>query len=100
MIKNSLKENKIIFKLEKHKTDGFLNSSLIAAKLLELLPIESRIWTWGDELYFPIDLDMELINPVGIVRIGDIAYSKTPCPIKGLHSTGDGKRAIEFLRKG
>jgi hypothetical protein len=45
-----------------------------AAKLIEALPLESDVMTWGDELYFEIPVVMGAENAKERVRKGDIAY--------------------------
>lgn len=53
------------------------NESNIGKAIYNMLPITSKINTWGDELYFPIGLNKDLSYPVMVVNPGDIAYSKT-----------------------
>ena len=38
------------------------------------LPIDSKVNTWGDEIYFSIPVEVKLENPQEIVEIGDIGY--------------------------
>lgn len=40
----------------------------------EVLPIESRISRWGDEIYFSIGIDIEPENYSEFVRKGDLGY--------------------------
>jgi len=51
-----------------------LNETNTATKILEILPISSRVNLWGEEIYFPIPLDTGLENEKEIVALGDIAY--------------------------
>jgi hypothetical protein len=51
-----------------------LNETNTATKLLNILPISSRVNLWGEEIYFPIPLDTGLENEKEIVALGDIAY--------------------------
>lgn len=44
--------------------------------IYRMLPITSKINTWGDEIYFPINVNLNLNSPVEVVTLGDIAYSK------------------------
>ena len=44
--------------------------------IYKMLPIESKINTWGDEIYFPLHVHLNLNSPVEVVSIGDIAYSR------------------------
>jgi len=50
--------------------------SLIGKAVCEMLPITTQINTWGDEVYFPINLNKTLNVPIEVVTLGDIAYSK------------------------
>jgi hypothetical protein len=38
------------------------------------LPIEAKINTWGDEIYFKIPVMVEKESPKELVEMGDIAY--------------------------
>jgi hypothetical protein len=53
---------------------GTLNSSPLTEKLLRLLPYETMGETWGKEVYFPVDINVENPAPVSEVKVGDIAY--------------------------
>ena len=53
---------------------AWLNETNTATKLLNILPISSRVNLWGEEIYFPIPLDTGLENEKEIVALGDIAY--------------------------
>lgn len=52
------------------------NKSNIGKAIYNMLPITSRINTWGDELYFPLNLNMQIDLPITSVSLGDIAYSE------------------------
>ena len=51
-----------------------LNNTQIAKQLWQILPVESRINLWDEEIYFSIPLEVENEKPQEIVDIGDIAY--------------------------
>lgn len=51
-----------------------LNEINTVTKVLEILPISSRVNLWGDEIYIPIPLDTGLEDGKEIVALGDIAY--------------------------
>ncbi len=54
--------------------------------IVESLPIESEVMTWGDELYFDVPVQMEEENAKGSVTKGDIGYwpaGKTLCIFYG-----------------
>lgn len=53
---------------------GTLNSSPISDRILKQLPYEVAGETWGKEVYFPVPLEVENIEPVTEVKVGDIAY--------------------------
>ncbi len=53
---------------------GTLNSSPLAEELLGLLPYEAVGETWGKEVYFPIDLNVDNPALASEVKVGDIAY--------------------------
>ncbi|MGQ9679851.1 MAG: cyclophilin-like family protein [Candidatus Bathyarchaeia archaeon] len=40
----------------------------------DILPIESRVSKWGDEIYFPIRIDVEPENYSEFVAKGDLGY--------------------------
>ena len=52
-----------------------LNRTITSLKLLDLLPITASTSTWGDEIYFPIGLEVD-IEPYSsdVVKSGAIAY--------------------------
>ncbi len=55
--------------------DGILNQSETAQKIAEILPIEAHVQLWGDEIYFPIPLNMnEAPDATDDVEIGDLAF--------------------------
>lgn len=45
-----------------------------AAAIWEKLPIQGRALTWGEEIYFPIPLQLPEENPQEIVEKGDLGY--------------------------
>lgn len=65
---------KIIVKVENIKVDAELDDSETARKIWEVLPIESKVNTWGDEIYFPIPIKMGLENAKAVVSEGDLGY--------------------------
>jgi len=56
------------------EVEAWLNETNTATKVLETLPITSRVNLWGDEIYFPIPLETGLENAKETVTLGDIAY--------------------------
>jgi hypothetical protein len=51
-----------------------LNDSTTAQKIYQALPIEARVNTWGDEIYFSIPVRAEAENPQPVVEVGDLGY--------------------------
>lgn len=45
-----------------------------AEAIWEVLPIEARANTWGDEIYFGIPVKQGAENPREVVGLGDLAY--------------------------
>ncbi len=45
-----------------------------ARAIWEALPIEARVSTWGDEIYFSIPVEAEEENPKEVVEMGDLGY--------------------------
>jgi hypothetical protein len=54
---------------------GELNETKTAALIWESLPIESRVNTWGDEIYFTVPVQAELDDSAReVVELGDMGY--------------------------
>jgi uncharacterized protein len=53
---------------------GELNESRAAAAIAARLPITARAETWGDEIYFGIDLALSAESPQETVALGDLGY--------------------------
>ena len=51
-----------------------LNQSQTAQQIWEVLPIEARGNTWGDEIYFSIPVEAETDNAQEVVELGELAY--------------------------
>jgi hypothetical protein len=51
-----------------------LNNTATAQAIRESLPIEGRASLWGDEIYFPIPLDLELEAGQELMSMGDLGY--------------------------
>ena len=82
MIKRNKRQGGVVIKMKKIeiiagdiKVEAELNDSKTAEKIWELLPIEGRVNTWGEEIYFSIGEKMELEKEASeVVAIGDLAY--------------------------
>ena len=54
---------------------GTLNDSGAACKLAAALPVQGEANAWGEEVYFPVPLDVELdANPKQVVDPGTVCY--------------------------
>lgn len=51
-----------------------LNDTRTAQAIWEVLPLKARGNTWGDEIYFPIPVSLELENGQEMVSKGDLGY--------------------------
>lgn len=54
--------------------DARLNDSRTATAVWEALPIEAKAQTWGDEIYFAIDVKLAEDAPREVVELGDLGY--------------------------
>ena len=77
----------IEFKNQAFTINALLNQTETAKSLVDILPINSPINLWGEEIYFPVDLYLDNELPQETVDIGDIAYWPT------------GMRSVYFLVK-
>ena len=64
----------IRFVFEGKSLEAYFKPVPLAWKILEVLPVEAKIEIWGEEIYFPINLQSDLQNPQVEVQRGDIAY--------------------------
>ncbi|MBM3251469.1 MAG: hypothetical protein FJZ11_01630 [Candidatus Omnitrophica bacterium] len=66
----------IVIKVKNLKVAAELNDSQTADKIYKKLPIESRVNTWAEEIYFdiPIMADLEQHYAKDIVELGDLGY--------------------------
>ncbi|HER24853.1 MAG TPA: hypothetical protein ENO17_07395 [Candidatus Atribacteria bacterium] len=65
---------KMTITTEDLKVDASLNDSKTAQDIWDALPIEGRVNTWGDEIYFSIPVDLGLENAKAVVSEGDLGY--------------------------
>lgn len=68
-------EKKIKIKAGNITAEAWLNDSATAQKIWDILPIEAKANTWGDEIYFPIPVKAPLEkNAQELVNLGDLGY--------------------------
>jgi len=65
---------KILISASSVKMEAELDASDTAQEIWEILPIESIVKRWGEEIYFPVPLKLEEENAKEIVKEGDIAF--------------------------
>ncbi|MBK5107925.1 MAG: hypothetical protein JJE12_07325 [Anaerolineales bacterium] len=66
---------KIKIKFDKLSFNAELNDSPTSKAIWDQLPIESRVNTWGEEIYFEIPVDMpQKPHAQEILSVGDLAY--------------------------
>jgi len=51
-----------------------VNDTKTAAALCKILPIEGKVNRWGDEIYFPIPLRLDIEGGREVVDMGDLGY--------------------------
>ena len=66
--------SQIKIEFEKISIEADLNNSETANRIKKILPLSNSINTWGDEIYFSIDVDDPEIDSKEVVESGDIAY--------------------------
>jgi len=68
----------LIYLGENLQMKGELNEETITAQeIAKALPIQGLGETWGEEIYFMTDIDIEFENPQEVVEEGDLAYWPT-----------------------
>ena len=67
-------DRKISFTSGSITNERILNETETAKKIRSSLPLDSSVNTWGDEIYFSVQVDNELENSQEIVDLGDIGF--------------------------
>jgi len=65
---------KVIFKTDRAEIEAEFLNNPAAKKILESLPVESRVKRWRDEIYFDTGIDAPSEGATMEVKVGDIAY--------------------------
>ena len=65
---------KIFIRAASVQVKAELNDTKTAEAIWQALPIKGVTNTWGDEIYFPIPLNLELEKGQELMDIGDLAY--------------------------
>jgi len=66
--------NKIKIKISGKILEAELNQTNAAIKIIDMLPIETSINRWGNEIYFKIPIDEKLENEIEILDEGSLAF--------------------------
>jgi hypothetical protein len=68
-------DNNITISVNDIRLEAELGTSATAVKILEALPLESIVNTWGDEIYFTIPVAVQQEHDARAeVEIGELAY--------------------------
>ena len=71
-------EKKILIRAANVTAQAHLKDSPTAQKIWEILPLEARGNTWGDEIYFAIPVKAPLEKTAqDLVQVGDLGYWPT-----------------------
>ena len=65
---------KINIRTEKVSMEAELLETKTAKAIWDSLPIEAKVNTWGEEIYFTIPVDMGPEEAVDVVQEGDLGY--------------------------
>ena len=88
---------RVVFKTGSFTFESDFNGSPAAKKILESLPVESSVRTWGDEIYFDIGLDCPTDGKTTDVEIGDVGYwpeGKCLCVFFGPTPASSGEKPV------
>jgi hypothetical protein len=67
--------NEILIKTGAISLKAILSEGWTAQAIFQALPIESRVHRWGDEIYFPIPVQLdEAEDARQIMKVGELAY--------------------------
>lgn len=69
-----MKKIKIKFPSHNLELDCELNNTDTAEKIFKILPQESKVKTWGEEIYFELPLKLSNEKPTLDVEIGEIGW--------------------------
>lgn len=65
---------RIIIEVDDIRAEAELNETDTAGLIWDALPIEARVNTWGDEVYFAIPVTADIENGMEVVEVGDLGY--------------------------
>ena len=62
---------------EKYIFSGVLWDTNLGTRIKDILPLEEKAETWGEELYMPVAVNSEIENGQVVMEKGDLAYWPT-----------------------
>jgi len=62
------------FVLDEGALRGYLLKTPLGTRIIEALPLDAEVATWGEELYFPIGIKASLSEPQLEMEAGDVAF--------------------------
>ncbi len=65
---------RILIKAGDVELEAELNDTRTAQAILEALPLKAKANIWGEEIYFPIPLKLEIEDGKDVVAPGDLGY--------------------------
>ena len=87
----------IKIEFENTSIDAVLNNSETADKIKKILPLSNSVSTWGDEIYFSIDLIDGENDSKEVVELGDLGYwppGNAFCLFFGLTPASEGDKIM------
>ena len=88
---------KVVFKTSQGDIEAEFLENETAKKIIERLPIESKVKTWGDEIYFDTGITAPSKGGTLDVNIGDISYwpeGKCLCIFFGPTAASSGDKPV------
>ncbi len=65
---------KVVFPVQNVELEIELLDSLLSEKILDIIPYEGTVNTWGEEIYFNIPLRTTIEREQEVVSLGDVGY--------------------------
>ena len=65
---------RISIKVGQVRVTAVLNNTATAQAIWDVLPLKAKASTWGDEIYFPVPVEIEEEGTQELVSVGEIAY--------------------------
>jgi hypothetical protein len=67
-------DRRIVITAGEVSAEAALNESRTATAIWNRLPIDAKVETWGDEIYFDTGLTVAPESPADLVEVGDLGY--------------------------